>query len=166
MGRCTHVSSLLKYKPQKTRIRFELHVRKSPTCWLWTGCRSGKYGWFAGEGAHRSAWLIYKGAIPDGMFVLHRCDVPLCVNPDHLFLGTALDNMRDMDAKGRRKTVTTTGEKHWSSKLTREDIPIILARRRAGEFLHVIAGDYGVGYTAIQAICNGRNWKHITASQG
>lgn len=88
------------------------------------------------------------------------------MNQNHLFIGTQLDNMQDMDAKGRRKTVTTTGERHWSSRLTESDIPVILARRRAGELFRVIAEDYGVGYTAIQAICNGRNWKSVTASQG
>lgn len=77
-------------------------------CWLWTG-RYGNngYGTFGGgrkgerTGAHRLVWEITNGPIPDGLFVLHRCDVRGCVNPEHLFLGTAKDNTQDMMAKGR-----------------------------------------------------------------
>lgn len=95
--------------------RFERFVSPEPNsgCWLWTGAGAGKgYGMFRYGGrrprgalmyAHRFAFSQWKSVIPEGMSVLHRCDVRCCVNPDHLFLGTQADNMRDMTAKGRNK---------------------------------------------------------------
>ena len=77
-------------------------------CWVWMGALSGKgYGKLMLkehrlESAHRLSWLLHRGPIPDGLHVLHRCDVRTCVNPDHLFLGTNLDNIRDRIAKGRK----------------------------------------------------------------
>ena len=75
-------------------------------CWIWTGSKVVGYGGVTHGGleryAHRCAWILTNGPIPDEMpWVLHRCDNPPCVRPDHMFLGTALDNARDRDAKGR-----------------------------------------------------------------
>lgn len=92
--------------------RFEAQYIPEPNCgcWLWVGAdRSGSrddgYGQIVVDGkkcaAHRVAWELFRGPIPDGLFALHRCDVMPCVNPDHLFLGTRSDNMRDMTRKGR-----------------------------------------------------------------
>lgn len=85
-------------------------------CWLWMGswAPSRGYGLVHVPGgrrtvAHRYSWEIHRGPIPDGMMVCHKCDVRLCVNPDHLFLGTASDNMRDAFAKGRN---ITAGDRH------------------------------------------------------
>ena len=74
-------------------------------CWLWEGCidRRG-YGRIGRERAHRRMWQSCHGPIPAGMFVCHTCDNPPCVRPDHLFLGTHTDNMRDMVSKGRGRT--------------------------------------------------------------
>ena len=81
-------------------------------CWIWMGGIGGNgYGkgwspsWRPAIEAHRLAFLAYVGAIPNGKHVCHKCDTPLCVNPDHLFLGTHLENMRDMARKGRHPTV-------------------------------------------------------------
>lgn len=81
-------------------------------CWLWTGCVTPKgYGYVGpkvssgSRFAHRISWEAANGPVPDGMFVLHRCDNPPCVNPAHLFLGTARDNTEDMVRKGRMKAV-------------------------------------------------------------
>ncbi len=69
-------------------------------CWLWTGYVE-RYGVFHRVKAHRAAWTFYKGEIPQGKRVLHHCDVPSCVNPEHLFLGTLRDNTQDSIKKGR-----------------------------------------------------------------
>lgn len=74
-------------------------------CWYWAGATNGRYGKLklAGrlEYAHRVSYQTHYGPVPEGLMVLHRCDEPLCVNPDHLFLGTQTENMRDCIAKGR-----------------------------------------------------------------
>jgi hypothetical protein len=92
---------------------FWRHVQKGDGCWLWTGsvnhARGGygqvKYG-KKHYRAHRLAWLLTFGEIPDGMKVLHRCDTPACCRPDHLFLGSQTDNIHDMLEKGRHVTPT------------------------------------------------------------
>lgn len=91
--------------------RFYSKVEKEPMsgCWIWTACcdRRG-YGRFYFNGkperAHRASWQIHNGKIPDGMRVLHRCDLPCCVSPHHLFLGTQADNVTDMAMKWRGRT--------------------------------------------------------------
>lgn len=88
-------------------VRFGLQIdRDASGCWLWKGSRNGRgYGEIYVHGkkemAHRASWLIHRGVIPDGLYVLHRCDCPPCVNPAHLFLGTNSDNMLDAAARGR-----------------------------------------------------------------
>lgn len=88
-------------------------------CWLWSGSLgSTGYGHIRqGDDvlhAHRASWELFKGLLPPGLFVCHKCDVMPCVNPDHLFLGTPKDNMKDMSAKGRlRGVVGRSGAEHW-----------------------------------------------------
>lgn len=96
---------------QKVSILGARHFGASDGCWAWTASRfSGgmRYGSFYLNGknthAHRAAWALLRGPIPKGMCVCHRCDNPLCVNPDHLFLGTVVDNNIDRDRKGRHRT--------------------------------------------------------------
>lgn len=97
--------------PERMAARFWDGVDKQPGdgCWEWTGhCNDGGYGRVTRQTedrlAHRYAWELENGPIPDGMFVCHHCDNPPCVRPDHLFLGTHTDNMRDAQRKGRRPT--------------------------------------------------------------
>jgi hypothetical protein len=92
-----------------TEARFWDRVQKTDGCWWWTGFeKNSGYGSFSPKrgqtfAAHRYAWTLTHGAIASGMLVCHSCDTKLCVRPDHLFLGTHTDNMRDMRAKGRAR---------------------------------------------------------------
>ena len=91
----------------KTKQRFEEKIEMIPECgcWIWMGGRRGFYGCISVDNktelAHRVAWTLYKGTIPNGLLVLHHCDTPLCVNPNHLFVGTQSDNIKDCVKKGR-----------------------------------------------------------------
>lgn len=102
---------MTKRTPIDPETRFWAKVDRTDDCWTWTAATTGSgYGRFGHQNArggwvaaHRFAYELANGPIPDGMFVCHKCDNPPCVNPSHLFLGTHQDNMRDMDAKGRRR---------------------------------------------------------------
>ena len=134
-------------------------------CWLWTACvrQSDGYGTLGIKGktkaAHRVSWEIHNGPIPEGLCVLHRCDVPTCVNPDHLFLGTKADNTADMIAKGRAKGYTP-GETHHNSKLTRSEVLEIRSGRGVFE-KYELAEMYGVSCNNISQIQTRKRWAHV-----
>lgn len=116
-------------KPIDIRDRFWAKVdkRSDDECWNWTANKLKRgYGLFyqtqprATLYAHRFSWVLHFGPIPNKLQVCHRCDNPSCVNPKHLFVGTALDNIRDMDAKNRRKTIPCPKGKVLNSKITRD----------------------------------------------
>jgi len=94
---------------KKLETRFWERVRKTRSCWIWSGAKSVLgYGYIYKEGeygprllAHRLSWELANGAIPIGMEVCHKCDNPKCVRPSYLFVGTHLENMHDMGKKGR-----------------------------------------------------------------
>ena len=95
--------------PISTRFARMYSVNEATGCWEWTGkIKEGRYGVIKVNRtndayAHRASWMIHFGEIPDGMCVCHKCDNTRCVNPDHLFLGSLADNVRDMVAKGRQR---------------------------------------------------------------
>lgn len=94
----------------------KVEKRDVSACWPWKGSVMGEgYGRYRQAYTHRLAWMLANGPIPAGLFVLHKCDNPPCCNPDHLFLGTQADNVRDRDAKGRHWV--PSGERHPCAKL-------------------------------------------------
>lgn len=110
--------------------------------------------------AHRVSYEMNVGKIPDGLHVCHTCDNPKCVNPNHLFLGTHTDNMRDMFAKGRCVR-NQKGSLNNASKLTEEDVVAIKYMRKNGFKLRVIAEKYGVSLTTISAVMCKQNWSSV-----
>lgn len=145
-------------------------VRAAKDCWLWKGSRKANVGskvlwhgqWRTADGsielAHRGAWRLMKGPIPKGLFVLHRCDNPACVNPTHLFLGTQADNISDMWGKGRARPKAQHGEDHGNSKLTADLIRDIRASKESGVEL---ARRLSLSPTTICDVRKRRSWKHI-----
>lgn len=122
-------------------------------CWIWLGAMGGNgYGstWLTGRvvGAHRAAWLVWRGEIPSGKHVCHRCDVRQCINPDHLFLGTRTENMRDAVSKGRIG--------HHTARLTFKDAEAIRGSQARGVEL---AKRYGVSQNIICNIRSGRSYR-------
>lgn len=156
-------------KPRKKippEVRFWRHVEKlegDDACWNWRAHRDDKlYGLFgvrAGKTvyAHRFSWELANGPIPDGLWVLHKCDNPSCVRPKHLFLGTHQDNMKDQAAKGR----TTRGELDGMAKLTASqvvEIRTLLDRGRKGVDL---ARTFSVSIATISRIKHRIRWQHL-----
>ncbi|MCK4232488.1 HNH endonuclease [candidate division WOR-3 bacterium] len=107
--------------------------------------------------AHRYSWELACGPIPNGLFVRHHCDNPICINPEHLFLGTNKDNMQDAARKG--KIPHFHGEAHGSHKLTATDVQLI--RQDKISTLGELGKKFGIGRTQVRRIKNGENWKHI-----
>ena len=134
-------------------------------CWEWRASRRGEgYGGFKMNGrvvfAHRAAWELTRGEIPNGLFALHRCDNRLCCNPGHLFLGTIQDNTDDMFAKGRDRK--PRGEEHGCAMLTEETVLEIRRRYALGFDSHrTLANDFGVTKTQIYRILARKSWNHI-----
>lgn len=174
--------------------RFEAKFIPEPNsgCWIWTAATDGRgYGRFRigskTDGTRKSAiaprvsWRIYKGELADDLCILHRCDNPYCVNPDHLFVGTHLDNMQDCVQKGRisqgtrhsetQKRVVARGKRHYrhgakdffgednpQSKLTADDVRSIRADTR----VHAeIAKDHGISFQQVSRIKRGERWGHV-----
>jgi len=150
------------FRPLKDKFEEKFVRRKASECWLWSG-----YTLPTGYGnmqirtpkiknmrAHRVSWELYRGPIPDGLMVLHKCDVRACVNPNHLFLGTNADNMADMAAKKR----SCLGEKNGRVKLTASEV---LEIRDRPEGYARVARVYGVSKSCIRLIVTRKNWKHI-----
>ena len=153
--------------------RFWAQVLKTDGCWLWTGRRDGVgYGTITHGrrriGSHRLAYELQVGPIPSGLWVLHRCDVRLCVRPDHLFVGTHTDNMRDCVSKGRHRHQEYRGESNPEAKLTWAQVERIRelyavgrspVRGGRGRYRQIdIAQALGVSKAAVANVTYGRAW--------
>ena len=147
--------------------RFWPKVRRSGGCWEWTagvmGIGYGKFMWEPGRdiGAHRASYMLHFGTIPPGLDVCHVCDNPRCVRPDHLFVGTRTDNMRDALRKGRTRFVPLRGEMNGRAKITGIDATAIRERHAAGETHRELARVYGVTAENIYHIVARRTWKNV-----
>lgn len=133
-------------------------------CWLWTGhAKETGYGVICWNlrpiRAHRLSWILFRGEIPKNLHVLHKCDTPSCVNPDHLFLGTHSDNMQDCLSKNR----TARGIKSGRAKLSESDVKEIRLLQEGGMSYRVIARQFSVDQRTIYDAVNGRNWKYLCA---
>jgi hypothetical protein len=165
--------------PRPIRDRFIEKIAKAPDagCWIWTAHANGSgYGTLrigsVLDGTRRTvratevAFSLFRGAVPSHLFICHRCDNPRCVNPQHLFLGTAADNAADKVAKGRqargakcRARNPVRGERRGHAKLTTEAVHIIRASpNRTGRSL---AKEFGVCPQTISNVRHGRIWSHV-----
>lgn len=135
-------------------------------CWEWTGHTRkasgyGEVSWGLDERrVHRIAYIALVGPIPDGLILLHGCDNPPCFNPDHLSLGTLIDNADDMIAKRRN----AFGEKSPHAKLTEDQVREI--RAMAGQMpQRLIADRFGIKQMQVSRIIRGERWRHVAAAQ-
>lgn len=145
--------------------RFWSYVDKTETCWLWTrSTTSTGYGQVNRPkvsshplAAHRYSWLLTRGPIPDGLIVRHTCDMPLCVRPEHLLLGTKAQNSRDMVERGRHREAALR-----RAKVTPEKVIEMRARYAAGGVTYrSLAAEYGLDFANVGHIIRRRTWTHI-----
>lgn len=177
-------SSLMTSRSTRRRPFIERFLEKTEPipecgCWIWIGAiakprQSDHDNWYGMTtlghrrdfmGAHRASWILFRGPIPEGMCVLHRCDIKSCVNPDHLFLGSDLDNAHDMIAKGRAGFQTDTNQIREDGRLRRFlSEPLIreaAAMFRSGMGVKAIAGHFDVVEVTLYQALRGRKWKHL-----
>lgn len=176
LGYCVkHYTRFRKYGDPNTVVQKQMHgatlaerfganVEKTDGCWQWTGYR-GQNGYgrlnIAGRPvlAHRISWELHNEPITSDQHVLHRCDNPPCVRPDHLFLGDQAANNADMRAKGRFRPGATHGSEHWAAKLTENDVREI---RASSDHPQQIADRFGISRRTVRAIRAMQSWRHLT----
>lgn len=144
--------------------RFMAKVMPVPEsgCWIWDGYTDAKmgYGMFWWNGSmrlsHRVSHELFVSPVPKGMHVCHACDVPSCVNPAHLWLGTNADNVADKVRKGRARNLR--GEQHPMAKLSQDQVIAIRRSPKSGRW---VAKEFGIDRSTVQYIRNGKLWGHL-----
>lgn len=167
------------YRRAPLAERFWPKVQKAADCWLWTGCRDrAGYGQLSGSGrgnprikAHRASWILHNGPIPAGLLVLHFCDNPQCVRPDHLWLGTAGDNSRDAAEKGRlifqrHPERCPRGARASGAKLTVAQVTHIKELRAQGWTQCRLAETFGVSQQTVSYLLRGITWSSVATGAG
>ena len=148
-------------------------------CWLWIGPMGPVYGRVRygsiSEQVHRVSWRLHnKRTIPDGLFACHRCDNPICANPEHIFVGSQFDNMSDCSSKGRNgmqrhpeksafngPIVRPFGEMHGMAKLTEDDVFFVHQRNAQGASSSEIAREVGISPAHVRKLVAGRAWRRV-----
>lgn len=133
-------------------------------CWLWIGacdCKGRARIAYKGRNARAShvAWELFRGPVPVGSMLCHHCDIPACVNPDHLYIGDSHTNVQDMMRRGRN--TVPVGESHWKSKLTEVDVLAIRGMSGKGYASWRVAKIFGVSSSTIRRIWRMDNWRHV-----
>lgn len=152
-------------KPAKNTKSVELitsNIEISKGCWLWAGSKNADgYGTVSLNGknqkAHRVSYEVFNGPIPSNMVVMHKCDRPACVNPEHLTLGVQSDNVADMDRKGRR--VAPASENARTAKLTWTEVRQIRKYANGGKSRQWLADKYNLHISSVDNILKNRTWK-------
>lgn len=168
----SHSDFILRQNLEQTRSRFwsKVKIGKPKSCWVWTHFTNHGYGMFFWNGrpwrAHRVAYWLTHGSIPEGKLILHICDVRNCVNPAHLYAGTLADNVRDAVERCRYRSGNTPGtaargEALPIAKLTDEKVKTIRALFSSGESHRDIATLFGVTHGTIGAVIRGKTWRHV-----
>lgn len=144
--------------------RFMKFVEKTESCWIWKGCKDVRgYGRISIHNkpwlAHRVSYILYKD-FPE-MELLHSCDNPSCVNPEHLSQDTHQKNMRDAQDRGRMKQPCLRGSKHSQSKLTETDVVEIRRLCTEGKSANFIGKKFGIGRNNVYAIRDKKTWIHV-----
>ena len=145
----------------KDRLMSHVGVNNDTGCWEWTAHRNNYgYGMIGVNGhtmtAHRVSFSIFKGPIPDGHVVMHACDNPKCINPEHLSTGTRSDNMKDCRDKSRLVVPSMSHDSHWNSRLTEEDVHAI---RKSALSNRELSTSYNVSISTIWKIRKGLLWR-------
>ena len=155
----------------KTINKFNSLIRKTNKCWLWIGCKD-KDG-YGRKGikkktfkAHRIAYFLHYGILPDDKLVCHSCDNPSCVNPKHLFLGDWNDNVQDMMKKGRyvQGGKPHPGEKNGRALMKEKEVREIYSKYKKKPYSE-LAKEYGVTKSCIQNIMLKKSWKHLNLNR-
>lgn len=152
-------TDLPRYEDRLKRRLLAKYRADNNGCWIWTGSTAHYgHGIISVHGkhalAHRISWTLHHGPIPDGVMICHKCDVPACINPDHLYVGNAKTNSADMVSRNR----IARGETSGTAKLTAKQV---IAIRKDDRTRSDIAADFGVSTTMVNNIKSGKAWRHL-----